>query len=114
MSSLPIRPAIAPAFIIRDRRPLRGPIKPGHIFAWEPDIPHARELVVVTRVEGDSDDARIWSRPIDGDNEVWNTVDRFREAAYATIMNPHPIKRPTVNDVAWPFPPIGDRVPGGF
>jgi hypothetical protein len=104
------RPVIAEAFLRRSGRPYRGDIRPGDVFAWEPDLPHARELCVVTRLTGPREDevirhARgtavicgtgeplVWSRPLDGDDEWWNTESRFREAVVPTLFRPHPPRR---------------------
>jgi hypothetical protein len=83
-----------------------GEIAPGEIFAWEPDLPHARELVLVTRVIGDaaSGDRRIYTRGLDdrapkalGSTphvlERWNEESRFREAVVPTLMKPWPVER---------------------
>jgi hypothetical protein len=73
-----------------------GPIEPGEIYAWEPDLPHARQLMLVTRVANRApDEPAIWCAPIaDGqaqhDKAVWNDESRFREAVVPTIMNPWP------------------------
>lgn len=88
------------------------------MFAWEPDLPHAQELVVVTRLSGPGRDAeikhacgtaiisgghdlRIWTRRLSGERfwtadgaartEVWNDESRFREAVVPTIMRPRPV-----------------------
>lgn len=65
-----------------------GEIRPNHVFAWEPDLPHARELVIVTKITGDDRERLIWTVPIDGGDEVYNDESRFREACCATRFNP--------------------------
>lgn len=35
---------------LRESRLYRGPIEPGIVFAWELDLPHARELCIVVRL----------------------------------------------------------------
>lgn len=92
-------------------RQYEGPIEVGMVFAWEPDLPWARELIVVCEiVEPDDDERRIWTMPIDSPMRgkrtrweaamrhvapylfagapVWNDEGRFREAAVPTIFNP--------------------------
>jgi hypothetical protein len=56
-----------------------GPIKKGMTFIWEPNRPHARELITVVRVQDrENDEAAIWTC-----EEVWNHESRFREAVVA-------------------------------
>lgn len=104
--SLPIKPMIAEAVLCRGERPYKGAIEPGDIFAWEPDLPHARELVVVTRVEWCIGpglyEARIWARDIDSNNEHWNPEEMFRQAVVPTHMRPHSLARSFL-PVPWPF-----------
>lgn len=125
MISAPVNDPIDPAILVygdcvlkadADGVPHRwydGEILPGQVFAWEPDLPHARELLVVTRVGGPPppgqviEHARgtaifppplgvlIWSRRFDGERfgttasfarEVYNDEERFREAVVPTLM----------------------------
>lgn len=123
MNNAAMRPAIDPSLLAYDAttlkpdpdgRPYRwydGDIRPGQVFAWEPDLPHARELLVVTRVGGPPpadvtvEHARgtayfpaplgllIWSRPFEAGQsasaparEVYNDEDRFREAVVPTLF----------------------------
>lgn len=105
-----IKPMIAEGVLVRGERPYKGRINPGDVFAWEPDLPHARELVVVTRISTPDNDKvivhargsavisggheqRIWTRSIDGDDEFWNDESRFREAVVPTLFKPYPITR---------------------
>lgn len=76
-------------------RPYSGPISVGDVFAWEPDDPKLRELVVVTRMTENF----IWTVPFDerfrkinglNTEEVPNPDARFREAAHPTIYKPVP------------------------
>lgn len=53
----------------------RGEIEVGMTFIWEPNKPHARQVVKVVRIDRAHDDARIWTSA-----EVWNEESRFREA----------------------------------
>ena len=107
MNGMPILPIIPESVICRNRgKQYNGPIEPGMVFAWEPDLPHARELCVVTKI-GDAlppltvahstgkatiyrgDGQMIYSRSIqlNGD-EVYNEISRFREAVHATNYRP--------------------------
>jgi hypothetical protein len=61
-----------------------GPITAGMEFIWEPDMPHARQHIVVTRVAPIAgDETRIWSHEVDQPpaTAYWNDESRFREAA---------------------------------
>lgn len=99
---LPILPMIPSAYLAPSKRPYSGAIKPGDVFAWEPDLPHARELLVVTRIVDETHRTLVWTRHIDGDEEVYNDIDRFREAVVPTILNPHSPFR-TKAPIPWPF-----------
>lgn len=122
MVTLPDRPAIDRAVLdfggctLRDTDdgPMRwfaGDIRPGQVFAWEPDLPHARELLVVTRVGDPPPDTvvrhargvavlsggrgpMVWARPIDGTREYYNDEDRFREAVVPTTMRDQLVRLP--------------------
>lgn len=98
-----------------DRDLLKGEIVPGEVFAWEPDLPGARELVVVSRIEeapgsaGDkvildtprhhvtflgSSERQIWCWDFpDYRREVSSDEGRFREACYRTLFNLMPTSR---------------------
>lgn len=102
--TLPIKPAIPEAVLRRGSRPYLGKISVGKIFAWEPDLPHARELCVVTRLAEPEEPLRVkhrtgtallsrgtepqvWSRQYpDGGEEYNNDISRFREAVVPTIF----------------------------
>lgn len=114
MRDLPDRPAIDRTVLdfsgccLRDtdEGPIRwygAEIRVGQVFAWEPDLPYAREMLVVTRVGGAPPDTvihhatgtatlsggsadKIWARPIDGTREYYNDESRFREAVVPTTM----------------------------
>lgn len=64
-----------------------GEIRVSQVFAWEPHLSYARELVIVTRIEC----GQIWCKNIDDTNTVtWgpaNDEARFREAVYGTQLN---------------------------
>ncbi len=83
-----------PRDLRRHRRghPLAGEIRPGQVFAWEPYLPYAAELVVVTDVTEDC----VYSRLVGEDRITWTDLDRFREAAVRTILNDMPIVRPKI------------------
>lgn len=120
-SALPRLPEIPEAYLDRRgvvhlkgadglERTYEGPIEPGEVFAWEPDIPTARQLVIVCQVDDAlGDERRIWTldlnsplrgRPdrwkaamrhtarsfIDG-APTWNDESRFREAVVPTLFN---------------------------
>ncbi len=92
-----------------------GPIRIGQVFAWRPELPRARELVIVTEITipGDPDheataktlqfrdsrvqfppsmDDLIWTTALDrahpdyGRGPFHNTEDNFRAAVQATIF----------------------------
>lgn len=53
-----------------------GEISVGMTFIWEPNKPHAREVVTVARItEPEHDERKIWTS-----ETVWNDESRFREA----------------------------------
>ena len=78
--NLPILPAI-PEVFLRRNEPLV--LVAGEVVAWEPDLEHARQLVVITRVvDVPGDERRIWARALasmTGDGEYWNDESRCRE-----------------------------------
>lgn len=82
---------IPEAVLVREPRPYAGGISAGDIFAWEPDLPRARELVIVTRITVDNYDEKIYMRPIYGGKEYWNDADRFREAVVPTLHKRFPV-----------------------
>jgi hypothetical protein len=72
-----------------EREKLTGEIEVGQQFIWEPETPHAKALVTVTRVQDiHGDERRIWTRDEAG-NETWNDESRFREACIrrAAVLN---------------------------
>lgn len=78
-----VKPLIPEPYIVRSApRPLCDPIKPGQILAWEPDLPTARELVIVTKVRGDF----VWVRNLDDKygRSYMNDESRVREACWPT------------------------------
>ena len=100
---LPATPAIPEAALAPGHRPLRGEVKVGEGYAWEPALPHARELVVVMELTPaghvavvrvahacgeafitERRGAGVWTVPIDGGRLVWNDMARFREACVRT------------------------------
>lgn len=92
-------------------RQYEGPIEVGMIFAWEPDVPTARQLAVVCEITTPADDEiRIWTMGLDSPMReqperwkaamrhvsshlfegapTWNDESRFREAVVPTMFNP--------------------------
>jgi len=125
-SQLPIKPEIPSALLCpslcttrmddetgKEFRWYAGEIEPDMTFAWEPDLPYARELVVVVRIAeaGDPITIRharglasisqgrgtlIWTRLINQPAAlaIWNTESRFREAVVPTLFKfPPPAQR---------------------
>lgn len=88
MKHCPIIPEVE---IIRGKRPLRGKIRPGEVFAWEPDFEYAREFAVVAKI---TDERIIWSWDMRYTKCVPNDESRFREACYRTTFNLFPVKEP--------------------
>lgn len=89
---LPVKPMLESAAILREARPYKGLIEPGSIFAWEPDLPHARCFCLVTKVvKREGDETLIYTRDIKGSGEYYNEESRFREAVYPTLFNPWPV-----------------------
>lgn len=74
----------------KDGEQYMGDIEEGMIFAWEPFIPHARRLILITEVFSHSNDetlVRTKSLPLqDGDKGLINDIDHFRYAVYETIF----------------------------
>lgn len=99
---LPHLPALNEAELVRGARPYAGPLEPGDVFAWEPDLPHARKLCVITRIGpapppqiiphsrgvahlGFPTENVVWTRRFpDGHEECWNEEDHFRKAVVET------------------------------
>lgn len=111
--TLPSLPEIPRAMLRPTKRPYKGAIGVGDVFAWEPDLPHARELCVVTRITGPLEpeaithsrgtavlfrgsETTILTRPLGGGKEVWNDESRFREAVVLTIFRP--MAAPSANE----------------
>lgn len=90
-----VLPPIPSALLISCKRPYRGPIVPGSIFAWEPDLLHARTLCLVTDVR----DGLVYSTDLDYSNEVHNDESRFREACVPTLFQPWPTEKPAVGSI---------------
>ena len=110
----PLKPIPEP-YIVRNRggEHYTGNIRVGQVFAWNPDIPEARVLIVVTRITGGAavgnrivkhssgvavlmhpmtpgNQGIIWCRTLDkpehgtNDKEFWNEESHFRESVYPT------------------------------
>ncbi len=102
-SLLPDHLPIPEVELVRHKGLLEGPISVGEVFAWEPDLPHARELIVVVEITDDThriestvshdrglaiitveNGAGVRSRSLSGGPVCWNDMSRFREAAMRT------------------------------
>lgn len=106
-SGLPHLPPVPEAMLLRHDGELQGDIGIGEIYAWEPDLPHARELCVVIGLTGpdhlkqmtiehgrgvaflaaERGEGVISQRP-DGGKALWNDISRFREACMRTRFKP--------------------------
>lgn len=86
---LPHKPMLHDVEIRMHEGDLVGPIELGEVFAWEPHLPWARELVVVTRIEEPPGDERvIYARPFPSYGaENGNDEGRFRAAVVRTWFN---------------------------
>lgn len=95
-----LKPMIGEAILRRHGKgPLKGPITPGEVFAWEPDLPHARELCIVRRiypVQKAPGWTEIWVEAWDMDyaHTFNNEEARFREACVRTSFNLFPAEKP--------------------
>jgi len=89
MGLLPTMPMIPEAELKRGWTPYMGEIERGMIFAWEPDEPKARELIIVIRVDR-GDETYVWSRPLSDKHAraTWASEGRFREAVVETLYKP--------------------------
>lgn len=96
---LPSKPPIGENELRRDKRPLRGPIEPGEVFAWEPDLPHARELIIVRRIYKNGGEMWVESWDMNYAKTYHNEEDRFREACVRTQYNLMPAERPALVDL---------------
>ena len=98
-------PLIPSTVLVLSPRPLKGQIAPGEVFAWEPNLPYSRQLLIVTRIElREGDEALIWATDMDYTEEFWNYESRFREACIRTMFN----KFPTTKK------PLGEKSPPEF
>jgi hypothetical protein len=107
VTNLPILPPIPEAYLHRHGRGnYQGLIDPGMIFAWEPDLPYARELIIVVAITkalppivvehgrgtafiSQGDDDVIWTSRVDDlSKKTWNYFSQFREAVVATRLKP--------------------------
>lgn len=88
--SPPYKPMIPDAVIIRHDGVLIGDIKPGEVFAWNPDIPHARELVIVSTIDNGS----VGSWDMDYKRLYFNDERTFREVCFRTKFNLFPARPP--------------------
>jgi hypothetical protein len=68
--------------------PIAGDIGIGEVFAWEPDLPFARELLIVSRiVERKGRKRVIYTWDMNYTREVCNDERRFRDACHRTRFN---------------------------
>lgn len=92
MTSLPAKPAFS-GHCEDAPRPYKGNIEVGMVFAWEPTLPHARELILVTAISLPhlGEEALIHTETLSDDSRTGqtfsNTEDRFREAVVPTMFN---------------------------
>ena len=92
-------------------------IRVGDRFLWEPSKPYATEHCVVTRVEGKGVWSRSWvptskiSGGYTGPN-VWNEVDRFREAAVPLARLSPGVAEPPVEHRDHTDPSLTLHLPG--
>jgi len=94
VTNLPIKPMIAEVEIVRHKGKLKGAIKEGEVFAWEPDLPWARELLIVTSIETREDATIIiHTKDMNYENPAWNTERKFRESAQRTRFRNFPTKK---------------------
>jgi hypothetical protein len=76
------KPMIPEGLLVRGPRPYTGEIEVGAIYAWEPDLPHARQLCIVSKVQG----GIVWTFDFPEQRlEVWNEESRFRGAVVPTL-----------------------------
>jgi hypothetical protein len=117
-------PMIPEAVLVRHRGALKGDIAVGEVLAWEPDIPTARELIVVTGLTGPDHLKQIevphggglavltvrrgegvFTRPMGRDAPVcWSDISRFREACMRTLYKPVKAKGSTADCLRPPLP----------
>lgn len=94
-SQFPIKPEIPESFLVRESwissdGSYAGPIKAGMVFAWEPDLPHARELVIVDTV-GDTSILSL-SYPLNAEKipapiqQHVNPISKFRQSVVPTSL----------------------------
>jgi hypothetical protein len=96
--TLPTKPQLFPGELQMHEGNLEGPIGLGEVFAWEPHLPWARELIVVTRIEEPPGDERvIYTRPFPSyGTENGNDEGRFREAVVRTWFRLMPTEKPAL------------------
>jgi hypothetical protein len=104
---LPHLPPVPEADLDRNHpRPYPGLVEIGDVFAWEPDIPSARMLCIVTAITDPlpplrvdhpkgtaiisrGSEKQVWTRawPDDGAEPVNVDISRFREAVVKTTFH---------------------------
>ncbi len=111
-SDLPTKPIIDPTLILYqeaedDPGPYNGPIEQGMVFAWEPWLPYARQLVIVAYFDVGGHCVYSYNYPATPDgyyeNYRQNSASRFRKSVIPTTLEK--IKIPKVNPEYDPLPP---------
>ena len=93
---------ISEAILRRGPTPLEGPIMPGEVFAWEPDLPYARELFIVRRTYQRGDEPWVESWDMNYTATSHTDEERFREAAVRTGFQRFPAERPPLMNMLMP------------
>jgi hypothetical protein len=94
-SGLPDKPEIPNAYLavtdFTEDYVYEGPIEPGMIFAWEPCLPYARELIIVATVIVDKVGSYSFPKHDYKHRSMHlNDMKRFREAVLPTIYKKFP------------------------
>lgn len=94
---IPDKPEIANVYLITDpnsntyKGPYPGSIETGMIFAWEPYLPWARELIIVAEIGAFQIGTYSFPAHKGKYNSMrWNDITRFREAVVPTTFKKFP------------------------
>lgn len=79
---LPDKPSLDESVIVRGTRPLGGLITKGETYAWRPDWPQFRALIVVTQVTSHL----VRARTLGKKGSYWNPTGVFRDACFRTTL----------------------------